>query len=148
MSPTLRHRCRSVWQTQSVLVPKCPYPCASRVYFISRRLWCLTTTIKPCLIPTLAWLNSEAECIVFSNAFDKAVINEQSSGPQLQSARLATRCVQCYYQGGCFSAVWNATFCSQFSAHITTEFWVSIRIKQCSRGGCWLICWHTAHSWT
>ena len=68
--------------------------------------------------------------VLLSNAFDEAVVNEQSAGAQLQSARFATRCIQNCHRDGCFTAVPNATLCSQFSAYITSEFWVSIYVQE------------------
>jgi len=34
----------------------------------------------------------DSDIVVFSNAFDEAIVNEQSAGDELQSARFAARC--------------------------------------------------------
>jgi len=63
---------------------------------------------------------------VFSNASDEAVVNEQSAGSQLLWAWFTSGCVQHCYWHWYFAAVRNAAFCSQLSAHVAAEFWVSM----------------------
>jgi len=82
---------------------------------------------------------SKPNCVMlfcFSNAVDKAVVNEQSADSQLQWSRHAAGCIRCRYKRRCFAAVQNATFLSQLTAHIATEFRVNILPKTCAYSGC------------
>jgi len=54
----------------------------------------------------------DSDIVVFSNAFDEAIVNEQSAGDELQSARFATSCFQHCYKDGCCAKTRNATFLS------------------------------------
>ena len=66
---------------------------------------------------------------MFSDASDKAVINDESAGTQLLSTRFATRCIQHPHRDGCVTAVSNAAFFSYVFADIAAEFWVNIYTK-------------------